>query len=145
MDRLLWLVLAAGALGACLQLVGDYTVNPNDDGSGAGHPTASCHDDGDCSNGDGCDHGGRCRKRCVTNGECPGGWSHCNSSTHLCSMFPGEPCDSDYDSTCGQSCLKVDSKAQPVAPYCSADCIITDGVCPPGFVCTKYDCYKIAP
>jgi hypothetical protein len=145
MRRLVALVLFPITLAACLQVLGEYTLNPDDDGSGAGHPTASCHEDSDCANGDGCDKGGRCRRRCVQDSDCPA-WSHCFSSTHLCSMFPGEPCaeDSSSDSTCGHLCLKVDQKAQPTSSYCAISCISTDGQCPAGFVCSKYDCYKVS-
>jgi hypothetical protein len=96
-----------------------------------------CAADGDCGDDEVCSGDGLCRVRCVVDAQCISG--KCDEPA--CAAPIGEPC-LEYETPCvGDTCIDTDNALEPVAPYCSQDCLPEP--CPVGYECVQNKCRTI--
>lgn len=122
--------LAAVAVAAtgCLQVLGDFEIEPLPPG------VSKCEVDKDCGAENAC-YAGTCTKACGTGNPCP---AYRVCSIGYCSLPVGTPCKSN---NCGSGiCADRDYGGRPVDPYCTFSCVSDKSSCPPGYACTDSEC-----
>jgi hypothetical protein len=102
-------------------------------------PHVRCSDDTGCAEDERCADDGVCRTRCAIDAQCSSG--SCQSTT--CAAAFGEPCNPSYErrTQCADECVETNNHLEPVAPYCSIDCL--PDRCPSDYECVAGQCRKI--
>lgn len=129
------LALVAVLATGCLQVLGDFEVEPLPPG------VTKCDVDEDCSSLERVCYGGNCARVCGDGNPCPSG-SECSGRS--CSYPVGTPCKSNSCGSPAGQCVRNDPGGRRIdPPYCTVKCGNSgDLACPAGFSCTSGECYK---